>query len=144
MLGQTNGRLMECVMYSTKKEELKETGTYQSYWDEDIVVQFSCSVAKPYTSKTRISKSPLGHRGGLLKVWQRSVFPKRMFSSSQIAWPSLTENMQLVIIDYYCIPIFATDWYFKIKVCPETARIIWHHQFLLAETKIKKSKQRAL
>lgn len=43
---------------------------------------------KPYTSRTLISKSPLGHSGGLLKVEQRSVLPNLMFSSIQIAWPS--------------------------------------------------------
>lgn len=42
---------------------------------------------KPYTSSTRISKSPEGQSGGLLNVWQRSVLPKRMFSSIQIACP---------------------------------------------------------
>lgn len=45
--------------------------------------------AKPYTSRTRISKSPLGQRGGLLNVEQRSVLPNLMFSSIHIAWPSL-------------------------------------------------------
>lgn len=52
-------------------------------------LQFSWSVANPYTSSTRISKSPLGQRGGLLNVWQWSVLPKRMFSSNQMACPSL-------------------------------------------------------
>lgn len=42
---------------------------------------------KPYTSSTRISKSPETQSGGLLNVWQRSVLPKRMFSSIQIACP---------------------------------------------------------
>lgn len=42
---------------------------------------------KPYTSSTRISKSPEAQSGGLLNVWQRSVLPKRMFSSIQIACP---------------------------------------------------------
>lgn len=59
------------------------------YFLMSIVVQFSWSVAKPYTSRTRISKSPLGHSGGLLKVMQWSVFPNLIFSSIQIACPSL-------------------------------------------------------
>lgn len=50
---------------------------------------------KPYTSSTRISKSPLAHSGGLLNVWQRSVLPKRMFSSIQMAWPELKVQTQI-------------------------------------------------
>lgn len=53
---------------------------------------------KPYTSSTRISKSPDGHNGGLLNVWQRSVLPNRMFSSIQIAWPSLKMNVTISTI----------------------------------------------
>lgn len=70
---------------------------------------------KPYTSSTLISKSPLGHSGGLLKVEHLSVLPKRIFSSIHMAWPSLKINNGKVLVISFSVPYFVIFHYIKKK-----------------------------
>lgn len=60
-------------------------------------IQMLYAPLKPYTSNTLISKSPDGHNGGLLNVWHRSVLPYRIFSSIQMACPSLKSLNKIII-----------------------------------------------